>query len=110
MLADNLLMVALKQTDQILLQAHGSAPPPQPQLKPPCDALQALATKLSAAPSVVAVGRRLEFHQAVPTGFLAVVLSRCAAMCGADTTIWRDALLTSVTPAAGGSPDEAMEL
>ena len=53
MLADNLLMVALKQTDQILLQAHGSAPPLQPQLKPPCDALQALATKLSAAPSVV---------------------------------------------------------
>ena len=110
MLADNLLMVALKQTDQILLQAHGSAPPPQPQLKPPCDALQVLATRLSAAPSVVAVGRRLEFHQAVPTGFLAVVLSRCAAMCGANTTIWRDALLTSVTPAGGGNPDEAMEV
>ena len=56
-------------------------------------------------------GRRYDYHQPIPTGLLAVVLSRCARLCGADTTVWRDALSTIIThDAAPPSAPLAIEL
>lgn len=42
------------------------------------------------------VGWGHDFHQPIPSGFVAVVLSRCAVMCGAETEIWRQALSTTL--------------
>jgi hypothetical protein len=54
---------------------------------------------------------RYDYHQPIPTGLLAVVLSRCARLCGADTTVWRDALSTIIThDAAPPSAPLAIEL
>ena len=78
----------------------------QPTFKPPCDALLALSEALDSAPKdrLVHVGRKYAFGQlAMPPGLLAVVFSRCAAVCGPDTTLWRDAMTTSVGGNASSS-------
>ena len=40
------------------------------------------------------VGRRYDFHQPLPAGLLAIVISRCASLCGERTSIWRRDLIT----------------
>eukprot|EP01047_Picozoa_sp_COSAG01_P043258 COSAG01_NODE_3831_length_5651_cov_4.363112_2_plen_1509_part_00 len=52
------------------------------------------------------VGRRFEFHQPLPHGLVAVVISHCASICGRDTAIWRQALRTSMPGDARGKKVE----
>eukprot|EP01043_Picozoa_sp_COSAG02_P077816 COSAG02_NODE_17224_length_1020_cov_1.070575_1_plen_290_part_10 len=40
------------------------------------------------------VGRRYDFHQPLPAGLLAIVISRCATLCDERTSIWRRDLVT----------------
>jgi GTPase SAR1 family protein len=58
-------------------------------------ALAALHQSLEAAGTAVDfVGRRHDFHQPLPPGFLASVISRCAKLCGEETSLWRRDLIT----------------
>lgn len=60
-------------------------------------ALAKLGAELDATDTAVDfAGQRFEFHQPLPPGLLAVVLSRCATLCGAMTSIWRTDLATIV--------------
>ena len=43
------------------------------------------------------VARLHEFHQPLPSGLIAVMISRCAKACGPKTQIWRQALHTTLT-------------
>ena len=52
------------------------------------------------------VGRVHDFHQPIPSGFVAVVLSRCAVLCGTETEIWRQALSTTLA----GEDDTQMQV
>ena len=102
-IGEDLLMVSLKQTDTVLMHASGSqavAVPPTPAQH---EALAQFDKALSAG-AVDEVGRRFEFHQPLPAGLMAVAISRCAALCSAETSIWRQALSTMVQ--AGGVPFE----
>ena len=47
------------------------------------------------------VGRRWDFHQPLPPGLFALVLSRCAALCTEQTAIWRRDLFTVLQGASG---------
>eukprot|EP01050_Picozoa_sp_SAG11_P000376 SAG11_NODE_11_length_27870_cov_16.327428_3_plen_1940_part_00 len=40
------------------------------------------------------VARLHEFHQPLPSGMVAVMISRCAKACGPDTEVWRQAIRT----------------
>ena len=51
------------------------------------------------------VGRRWDFHQPLPPGLFALVLSRCAALCTEQTAIWRRDLFT-VMETSGAPPME----
>jgi hypothetical protein len=89
---DELLLVRLKQTgatllqdlrEEMMLEVHQHA------------ALAELHQSLEAAgvASVDCVGRRYEFHQPLPAGFLAIVISRCARLCSEQTSVWRRDLI-----------------
>ena len=40
------------------------------------------------------MGRRFDFHQPLPPGLFAIVISRCASVCDERTSIWRRDLIT----------------
>jgi hypothetical protein len=99
--AGGMIRAQLKQTQEVLLAAVSSEVDVH---KHP--SLAALAGELDAAgPDAVDVVRRaFEFHQPLPPGFLAVVLSRCAKRCGDDTAVWRHDLVTLTRVDAAAVP------
>eukprot|EP01051_Picozoa_sp_SAG22_P005275 SAG22_NODE_307_length_12666_cov_761.250259_9_plen_543_part_00 len=58
------------------------------------------------------VARLHEFHQPLPSGLVAVMISRCTKACGPDTQIWRQAVRTSslVNVSGPGSETVPVEL
>ena len=86
------IKVELKQTEQVLM---GLVSQEVDVFRHP--ALAEMAAALDAAPAGTdSVQRHFEFHQPLPPGFLAVVLSRCAKQCTEATSVWRRDLLTAV--------------
>ena len=86
------IKVELKQTEQVLMDLVSTE---VDVFHHP--ALAQLAAALDADPAGTdSVQRRFEFHQPLPPGFLAVVLSRCAKQCTEATSVWRRDLLTAV--------------
>ena len=92
-----LLLVTLKQTNDVLLQEHDNQPLVTPAVDTPAQhqALLQLDSKLSAS-RVDEVGRRYELHQPLPAGLLAVVISRCAQLCTDKVSVHRNAVDTVV--------------
>ena len=86
------IKVELKQTEQVLMDLVSTE---VDVFRHP--ALAELAAALDADPAGTdSVQRHFEFHQPLPPGFLAVVLSRCAKQCTEATSVWRRDLLTAV--------------
>ena len=50
-------------------------------------------------------GRRFDFHQPLPGGLLAVVLSGCSKLCGEGTEVWRKDLITIMAAGHATQPD-----
>eukprot|EP01049_Picozoa_sp_SAG25_P005687 SAG25_NODE_396_length_8539_cov_5.889336_3_plen_1378_part_01 len=99
---EELLLVRLKQTGATLLD--GVREEVREAHQHP--ALAALYHELEAAGAAVDfVGRRYEFHQPLPAGFLSIVISRCAKLCGEHTSVWRRDLITMMRVA-----DERVEV
>jgi hypothetical protein len=84
------LEVSLQQTDARLFQSAGNNVRldvhQHPELAELADTLDRTKTDR--------VGRRYDFHQPLPAGLLAIVISRCAALCDSRTSIWRRDLVT----------------
>ena len=92
------IKVELKQTEQVLMDLVSTE---VDVFRHP--ALAELAAALDADPAGTdSVQRHFEFHQPLPPGFLAVVLSRCAKQCTEATSVWRRELLTALR----GDPGE----
>jgi hypothetical protein len=92
-LSPDLLLVSLKQSD-ILLQtpaqpAHAAVPPTPAESQ----AVAQLVSQLRAT-TVDEVGRGYDFHQVLPAGLVGVAISRCAALCDPDTSVYRNAIST----------------
>jgi len=87
---DTLLEVGLEQTEARLLQAAGEDAQldvhRHHELAELADTLDRVDTDY--------VGRRYDFHQPLPAGLLAIVISRCAALCDERTSVWRRDLIT----------------
>jgi hypothetical protein len=84
------LTVSLEQTEAMLLEDASEATALEVHRHP---ALAALAKTLEDVETDY-VGRRWDFHQPLPPGLFALVLSRCAALCTEQTAIWRRDLFT----------------
>ena len=97
-LSEGLIMVSLKQTEEVLLQSEATAAADVHQH----EALRSLAESLDQG-TVDFVGRRYEFHQPLPAGLLAIVLSRCAKVCTDRTSIWRRDLITIMDAGQSGT-------
>ena len=80
-----LLHVVLQQTEARLLGAPRSDGLSDVHEHP---VLQALSDSLAEA-EVDWVGRRFDFHQSLPKGLFAIVLSRCANLCDSRSSFWR---------------------
>ena len=80
-----LLHVVLQQTEARLLGAPRSDGLSDVHEHP---VLQALSDSLAEA-EVDWVGRRFDFHQPLPKGLFAIVLSRCANLCDSRSSFWR---------------------
>ena len=84
------LEVSLQQTDARLFQSAGNNVRldvhQHPELAELADTLDRTKTDR--------VGLRYDFHQPLPAGLLAIVISRCAALCDSRTSIWRRDLVT----------------
>ena len=80
-----LLHVVLEQTEARLLGAPRSDGLSDVHEHP---VLQALSDSLAEA-EVDWVGRRFDFHQPLPKGLFAIVLSRCANLCDSRSSFWR---------------------
>jgi hypothetical protein len=89
---DTLLEVALEQTEARLLEAAGAGPEVDVHRHPK---LAELAATLDHVRTDF-VGRRYDFHQPLPAGLLAIVISRCATLCDERTSIWRRDLITAM--------------
>lgn len=76
------LTVSLEQTETRLLQAASKDLDVHrhPELAQLAEILDRVETDF--------VGRRYDFHQPLPAGLLAIVVSRCAAICDEHTSIW----------------------
>ena len=88
---DTLVEVSLEQTEAKLLQAARNDTKlvdvhRHRELAELADTLDRVETDF--------VGRRYDFHQSLPAGLLAIVISRCAAVCDERTSIWRRDLIT----------------
>ena len=96
-----MLTVSLQQTEATLLEDASDATALDVHQHP---ALAALAATLDCTGTDY-VGRRWDFHQPLPPGLFALVLSRCAAppLCTEETAIWRRDLFTvkEVEPGPG---------
>jgi hypothetical protein len=84
------ITVSLEQTEAMLLEDASEATALEVHQHP---ALAALAETLGFNATDY-VGRRWDFHQPLPPGLFALVLSRCAALCTEQTAIWRRDLFT----------------
>jgi hypothetical protein len=84
------LTVSLQQTEAMLLEDASKATALEVHQHP---ALAVLAKTLDSVETDY-VGRRWDFHQPLPPGLFALVLSRCAALCTEQTAIWRRDLFT----------------
>ena len=80
-----LLHVVLEQTEARLLGAPRSDGLSDVHEHP---VLQALSDSLAEA-ELDWVGRRFDFHQPLPKGLFAIVLSRCANLCDSRSSFWR---------------------
>jgi hypothetical protein len=96
----DMLIISLEQTDAMLLEDASEVAALEIHQHP---ALAALAKALDDVESDY-VGRRWDFHQPLPPGLFALILSRCAALCTEKTAIWRRDLFTVVE--ASGVPME----
>ena len=84
------LTVSLEQTEAMLLEDASEATALEVHQHPD---LAALAKTLDSVETDY-VGRRWDFHQPLPPGLFALVLSRCAALCTEQRAIWRRDLFT----------------
>ena len=98
--ATGVIKLALTQTQEVLLQEEAEAVLEEHQHL----AIRTLAKRLDSADAVDFIGRRHDFHQPLPAGFLAIVINRCAKLCDSDhilcskgTTIWQRNLITVVS-------------
>jgi hypothetical protein len=98
------LTVSLEQTEAMLLEDASEATALEVHQHP---ALAALAETLDFNATDY-VGRRWDFHQPLPPGLFALVLSRCAALCTEQTAIWRRDLFT-VFEASGVPMEVSMQ-
>ena len=91
--ATKLLLVHVKQSNLSLFSTEEAASAAQLHQH---EAISALAESLERVgrDRVDSVTRRYEFHQPLPAGLLAVVLSRCMRHCDERTTVWRRDLVT----------------
>ena len=87
---DKLLEVALEQTEARLLEAAGAGPEVDVHRHPKLAEVGAVLDHVRTD----FVGRRYDFHQPLPSGLLAIVISRCATLCDERTSIWRRDLVT----------------
>eukprot|EP01047_Picozoa_sp_COSAG01_P032117 COSAG01_NODE_2307_length_7944_cov_31.370045_5_plen_475_part_00 len=94
------LTVSLQQTEAMLLEDASEATALEVHQHP---ALAALAKTLDRNATDY-VGRRWDFHQPLPPGLFALVLSRCATLCTEQTAIWRRDLFTVME--TSGAPME----
>jgi hypothetical protein len=95
-LASGQLLVSLVQSDSGLLQGDLGSPDAR------LSALRVPAAAVRSATAHACVAHRHDFHQLIPHGLLAVVLSSCAKRCeggAASTHMWRDALTTRIEEA-----------
>ena len=100
------IKVELKQTEQVLMDLVSTE---VDVFRHP--ALAELAAALDADPAGTdSVQRHFEFHQPLPPGFLAVVLSRCAKQCTEATSVWRRELLTAVRGDPGEDDGDGLEV
>ena len=86
------LTVSLEQTEAVLLEDASEATALEVHQHP---ALVSFASSLEDSTTDY-VGRRWDFHQPLPPGLFALVLSRCAALCTEQTAIWRRDLFTLI--------------
>jgi hypothetical protein len=93
--------VSLEQTEAMLLEDANEATALEVHQHP---ALVALAKTLDSVATDY-VGRRWDFHQPLPPGLFALVLSRCAALCTEQTAIWRRDLFTVMETSGGPRMD-----
>jgi hypothetical protein len=91
------LTVSLEQTEAMLLEDASEVTALEVHQHP---ALAALAETLGFNATDY-VGRRWDFHQPLPPGLFALVLSRCAALCTEQTAIWRRDLFTVMETSGG---------
>jgi hypothetical protein len=91
------LIVSLEQTKAMLLEDASEATALEVHQH---SALAALAKTLDDVETDY-VGRRWDFHQPLPPGLFALVLSRCAALCTEQTAIWRRDLFTVMETSGG---------
>ena len=100
------IKVELKQTEQVLMDLVSTE---VDVFRHP--ALAELAAALDADPAGTdSVQRHFEFHQPLPPGFLAVVLSRCAKQCTEATSVWRRELLTALRGDPGEDDGDGLEV
>ena len=111
--ATGVIKLALTQTQEVLLQEEAEAVLEEHQHL----AIRTLAKRLDSADAVDFIGRRHDFHQPLPAGFLAIVINRCAKLCDSDhilcskgTTIWQRNLITVVSLVVKSDLDMRMEL
>ena len=89
--SEKLIHVSYQQTeDMVLLQRKEDVRNVSDILNQRHRALAKLATALDAeGADITSIGRQFEFNQPLPAGLLPIIFSRCAQLCGKETSFFR---------------------